>query len=67
MDILGFHSAFQLSKHFKQHVGEAPQHWRLKRGQRTAHLPKSDPSQLSEVGNPRNFKRVANGVDWLTA
>jgi AraC-like DNA-binding protein len=34
-DILGFHSAFQLSKQFKQHFGEAPQPWRLKqfRGQ----------------------------------
>ena len=29
-DILGFYSAFQLSKQFKQHFGHAPQHWREK-------------------------------------
>jgi transcriptional regulator GlxA family with amidase domain len=29
-DILGFHSAFQLSKQFKEHFGQAPQHWRTK-------------------------------------
>jgi AraC-like DNA-binding protein len=29
-EILGFHSAFQLSKQFKQHFGQAPQHWRSK-------------------------------------
>ncbi len=29
-DILGFHSAFQLSKQFKEHFGQAPQHWRSK-------------------------------------
>ncbi|HEY5811757.1 MAG TPA: helix-turn-helix domain-containing protein [Terrimicrobiaceae bacterium] len=29
-DILGYHSAFQLSKQFKQHFGDAPQHWRSK-------------------------------------
>lgn len=33
-DILGFHSAFQLSKQFKQHVGDAPQHWRSKQVRR---------------------------------
>jgi AraC-like DNA-binding protein len=27
-EILGFHSAFQLSKQFKEHFGQAPQHWR---------------------------------------
>jgi AraC-like DNA-binding protein len=35
-DILGFHSAFQLSKQFKQHVGDAPQHWRSKQVRRQA-------------------------------
>jgi AraC-like DNA-binding protein len=36
-DILGFHSAFQLSKQFKQFSGDAPQHWRSKQlGRRTA-------------------------------
>jgi transcriptional regulator GlxA family with amidase domain len=29
-EILGFYSAFQLSKQFKQHFGDAPQHWRAK-------------------------------------
>jgi AraC-like DNA-binding protein len=29
-DILGFHSAFQLSKQFKEHFGKAPHHWRAK-------------------------------------
>jgi AraC-like DNA-binding protein len=29
-EILGFYSAFQLSKQFKEHFGHAPQHWRSK-------------------------------------
>ncbi len=47
-DILGFHSAFQLSKHFKQHLGEAPQHWRLKRGRRTFPQIRSRPVERSQ-------------------
>lgn len=46
-DILGFHSAFQLSKHFKQHVGEAPQHWRLKLKRRTPPRVRSQPVERS--------------------
>jgi transcriptional regulator GlxA family with amidase domain len=46
-DILGFHSAFQLSKHFKQHVGEAPQHWRSKRERRTSPQVRSQPVERS--------------------
>jgi AraC-like DNA-binding protein len=46
-DILGFHSAFQLSKHFKQHVGEAPQHWRLRRARRVSPQVGSQPIERS--------------------
>jgi AraC-like DNA-binding protein len=41
--ILGFHSAFQLSKQFKQHLGDAPQRWRSKQVHRQASRLKRNP------------------------
>jgi AraC-like DNA-binding protein len=49
-DILGFHSAFQLSKQFKQYLGHAPQHWRIKQLRRQALLHKQEhPERLIKV------------------
>jgi AraC-like DNA-binding protein len=49
-DILGFHSAFQLSKQFKQHFGEAPQPWRSKQIRRQKHRGKV--TQPRSKGSP---------------
>jgi transcriptional regulator GlxA family with amidase domain len=59
-DILGFHSAFQLSKHFKQHVGEAPQHWRLKRGRHT--FPQSRSVERSRQSRKLQKNRKRRGL-----
>ena len=48
-DILGFHSAFQLSKQFKDHFGQAPQHWRAKQLQSVRPKPVR-PRQESDRG-----------------
>jgi transcriptional regulator GlxA family with amidase domain len=45
-EILGFHSAFQLSKQFKQHFGQAPQHWRSKQLQNL----RLRPASLGQMG-----------------
>lgn len=61
-DILGFHSAFQFSKQFKQHVGEAPLHWRSKQTRRQSARPKPEaPRQRVKVagkGNRRGKTRA---------
>ncbi len=60
-DILGFHSAFQFSKQFKQHVGDAPQHWRSKQARRQALRLKRkdlDRSIKANATNRRPAKRL---------
>ncbi len=53
-DILGFHSAFQLSKQFKQFSGDAPQHWRLKQLRRRSLPLRREPPE-------RRIKAAAKG------